>query len=79
MYTEKDVFAKKYVNKWGKHGSPLRAWVVKIVYKVKPHWPSGKQKVLDATVCKDGRTDSLLKRPITIDYLEKDASLKSTS
>ena len=49
--------------------------------RVATHWLSGKEKVPGAVVSKEGHNDNLLntKGPITIDFLEKDATVNSAS
>ena len=41
-------------------GLPLWSWMEKTVHGVKKHWLSNKEKVLGATVSKEGHADSLL-------------------
>ena len=60
---------------------PLWSWVEKTVYGVKTHWLSGKEKVPDTAVNKEGHDYSLLEheRIITIIFFEKVATVKSVS
>ena len=61
-------------------GLLLWARVKKIVYGVKTHWLSGKEKVPGIVVSKEGHAVTIfwdMKEPITIDFLENDASINS--
>ena len=67
VYEEASFYQKK----------KLRDEVEETVYEVETRWLSGKEKVLGAAVRKEGHANSLLghKRSITIDFLEKSATL----
>ena len=60
---------------------PLRTWVENPSHEIKIHWLSDNEKVLGATVSKEGHADSILEyeKPITIGFQEKSATVNSAS
>ena len=60
----------------------LQAWIEKTVHEVETHWQSGKEKVPGAAVSKKQVMLTVfrdMKRPMTIDFLEKDVTLNGAS
>ena len=62
-------------------GLPCYARVEKTVHGVKTHWSLWKNKNPDTAVCKEGHAKVFhdMKGPISIDFLEIDASVNSAS
>ena len=60
---------------------PQQAWIKKTVQRVETHWLASKEKLQGAAASKEGYADSLLghKKPMIIDFFEKDATVNSTS
>ena len=56
----KTCFSQKLFRNGLNMGLPLRVWVKKKVNWVERHWVSGKEKVPDTDVSKEGHADSLI-------------------
>ena len=81
VYREAWVSQKMFPNKLNMD-LPLWDWVEKTVHGVEIHWLFGKEKVLGTVISKEGHADIFLrheKKPITIDFLEKGATVKNAS
>ena len=80
MRMEKHVYLKKNIYMNGLNmGLSQRAKLEKTVHNVETHRLSDKEKFTNSAVSKEGHADSVLwhKRPITIDFLEKCATVNS--
>ena len=75
------VFVQKLFTNGLRMGFPIWAKVKKTVHGVGTHWLSCHEKVLRAAVRKEGHADSLVehKRCITIDFIEKVATVNTAS
>ena len=80
MFTEKYVLVKEMLTNRLNTGLQLRVWVEKSIHEVETHWLSGKEKVLGEAVSTEDHAISIswdMKGPITIEFLEKGATVKS--
>ena len=77
---EEAYFSRKMLTNRLKVDLTQRAWVEKTALKWK-HWHSGKEKILGEAVSKESHADTLLghEKPMTIDFLEKGATVNCCS